>query len=125
MNWYLEVLKNYAQFEGRARRKEYWMFILIHIIIAIALSIVDQAAGLMVASGTGVLSALYSVGVLVPSLAVAVRRLHDTGRSGWWLLLGLIPCLGALVLIFFLAQDGEAGANVHGPNPKLGATHAV
>lgn len=116
MNWYLEVLqKKYAEFNGRARRKEFWMFVLINICISIAVGIVAAIIHLRA------LHVLYSLAVLVPCLAVSVRRLHDTNRSGWWLLLALIPLIGAIVLIVFYAQDSDPGENQFGPNPKIAA----
>ena len=119
MEWYLLVLKKYAEFGGRARRKEYWMFTLFNVIASLALGVVDGILGLG-DMGFGLLSGLYTLAVFVPSLAVSVRRLHDTGRSGWWLLIAFIPILGALSLLFFMVQDGEPGPNEYGPNPKLG-----
>ncbi|MEU3971767.1 DUF805 domain-containing protein [Streptomyces bacillaris] len=113
MDWYLAVLKNYAGFSGRARRKEFWMFTLISFVISIVLSIIG---GLI---GTDILSYIYSLAILIPSLAVAVRRLHDTSRSGWWLLIGLVPLVGFIVLIVFLASEGKQEPNQHGTNPKL------
>jgi uncharacterized membrane protein YhaH (DUF805 family) len=119
MNWYLGVLKKYVDFSGRARRKEYWMFVWFNILISIVLAAVEYATGLASAeTGIGPLSGLYSLAVLLPSIAVAVRRLHDTSRSGWWLLLGFIPLIGALVLLVFMVQNGTPGSNEHGPNPK-------
>ena len=121
MNWYLTVLKKYAVFSGRARRKEYWFFVLFNVIIAIVLSVIDGVAGTMSAdTGFGLLSGLYSLAVLIPGIAVAVRRLHDRGRSGWWLLIAFIPLIGAIVLLVFFVQDSEAGDNDYGPNPKAG-----
>ncbi len=108
MSWYLEVLKKYAVFTGRARRKECWMFVLVSFIICFVLSILKLNA----------ISSLYSLAVLVPSIAVAIRRLHDTGRSGWWFLISFIPLVGTIILIVFLAQDSQAGENQYGPNPK-------
>ncbi|WP_103535919.1 DUF805 domain-containing protein [Streptomyces sp. SM11] len=113
MDWYLAVLKNYAGFSGRARRKEYWMFALISFVISLVLSIIG---GLI---GTDFLSYIYTVAILVPALAVGVRRLHDTGRSGWWLLIALVPLVGAIVLIVFLASEGKPETNQYGVNPKL------
>ena len=113
MNWYAEVLKKYAVFNGRARRTEYWMFFLFNLIITLALSFIEGLFG-----GPGVLSMLYSLAVLVPSLAVGARRLHDTGRSGWWQLISLIPLIGAIVLIVFMVQDSQSDQNQYGPNPK-------
>jgi len=119
MNWYLTVLKKYAVFSGRARRKEIWMFILFNILISIALSFVDVATGMYnVESGMGTLSTIYALAVLIPSIAVGVRRLHDTSRSGWWILIGLIPLIGLIVLIVFYCLDSTPGDNQYGPNPK-------
>jgi uncharacterized membrane protein YhaH (DUF805 family) len=114
MNWYLEGLKKYAVFSGRSRRKAYWMFTLFNVIIAIALGIIEVLVG-----GPGVLGILYSLAVLIPGIAVSVRRLHDTNRSGWWLLIGLVPLIGPIVLLVFVVQDSQAGANQYGPNPKV------
>ena len=113
MNWYLDVLKKYAVFDGRARRKEYWMFFLFNIIIAFVLGIIEGIVG-----GPGVIGAIYGLAVLLPGIAVGVRRLHDTSRSGWWLLIGLVPIIGAIVLIVFFVQDSQPGDNQYGPNPK-------
>ena len=125
MRWYLKVLKQYADFGGRARRKEYWLFVAINLLVAGALAFVDGVVGTFdPQSGAGLLSGLYSLAVLVPGLAVSFRRLHDTGRSGWWLLLAFIPVVGFLVLIYFFVQDSEAGANAYGPNPKHEAAPA-
>lgn len=119
MSWFLAVLKKYAVFEGRAQRAEYWYFILFYLLIYIGLSIVDGVTGTFDAkSGIGLLSGLFSLALLIPSLAAGARRLHDTGRSGWWLLIGLVPLIGAIVLIVFLVQDSTPGDNPHGPNPK-------
>lgn len=113
MNYYIEVLKKYAVFSGRARRKEYWMFVLFNFIISIAISLVTTFIGAL-----SFLSPLYTLAILIPSIAVGVRRLHDTNRSGWWFLLAFIPVIGAIVLIVFLAQDSQPGENQYGPNPK-------
>ena len=120
MNWYLDVLKTkYAQFSGRARRKEYWMFFLFNILIAIGLAIVDSITGTMSeTAGFGLLGGLYTLAVLVPGIAVTVRRLHDTNRSGWWFLIGLVPLIGFIVLLVFFCRDGTAGENQYGPSPK-------
>ncbi|MEU6162788.1 DUF805 domain-containing protein [Streptomyces tanashiensis] len=113
MNWYLDVLKKYAVFNGRARRKEFWMFELFNIIISIVLNVVDMSLDIQL------LSLIYTVGIFLPSLAVTVRRLHDTGRSGWWVLIGLVPLVGFIILLVFTVQEGEQQQNAHGPNPKL------
>ncbi|MGF1515342.1 MAG: DUF805 domain-containing protein [Elainellaceae cyanobacterium] len=118
MHWYTSVLKKYAVFSGRARRKEYWMFALFNILIAIAVGILQGILSAMTGGDQAILSTIYSLAVLVPSIAVGVRRLHDTGRTGWWLLIGFIPLIGALVLLFFFVQDSQPGANEYGPNPK-------
>lgn len=127
MNWYLDVLKNkYAMFNGRARRKEYWFFVLFNILASIALGIVDSITGTFNDDmGVGLLGGIYWLAVLIPAIAVAVRRLHDTGRTGWWLLLAFIPVIGGLVLLIFMVFDSEPGDNQYGPNPKLGPGVAV
>ena len=114
MNWYLDILKNkYATFSGRARRKEYWMFFLINLLIAMAIGIVEAMIGL-----GGILGLLYALAMLIPGIAVSVRRLHDTGRSGWWLLIGFIPFIGWIVVLVFMVLDSQPGDNQYGPNPK-------
>lgn len=122
MNWYLDVVKNkYSVFTGRAQRQEFWYFILFYFLIYFALSVIDQVTGAFdEETGTGLLSGLYMLAMLVPSLAVGARRLHDIGRSGWWQLLMLIPIIGGLILIFFFVQDSQPGDNQYGSNPKLG-----
>lgn len=119
MDWYLKVLKNYVGFEGRARRKEYWMFTLFSVIVSIILAIVDAAMASS-ADSVGVLGLLYSLAVLLPSLAVSVRRLHDIDKSGWWLLIVLVPLIGAIVLLVFAVMEGTRGSNRFGPDPKSG-----
>ena len=119
MNWYLQVLKKYAVFTGRAQRAEFWYFVLFNLLISVALALVDVAIGTYSEeAGVGLLYGIYALAVLLPGIAVAVRRLHDTGRSGWWYLIGLIPLIGAIVLIVFWVQDSQPGENQHGPNPK-------
>ncbi|MFH9295555.1 DUF805 domain-containing protein [Streptomyces sp. NPDC017520] len=113
MNWYLDVLKNYAGFSGRARRKEYWMFVLFNFIIAVVLSALGMAID------TQIPYFLYIAAVIVPSLAVMVRRLHDTGRSGWWFFISFVPLVGGIILLVFLASEGKPETNQHGANPKL------
>ena len=119
MNWYFEVLKKYAVFSGRARRKEYWFFVLFNIIISIILAVIDGVTGTLdPASGMGLLGLIYTLAILIPALAVSVRRLHDTGRSGWWLLILLIPLIGTIVILIFMVQDSKPEENQYGPNPK-------
>ena len=113
MNWYLEVLKKYAVFSGRARRKEYWLFILFNTIISFALILIEYSAG-----GPGIVAGLYYLAVAIPSLAVLVRRLHDTNRSGWWFFIGFVPLVGGIILFVFTVLDSQPGENRYGPNPK-------
>lgn len=102
MNYYLEVLKKYAQFSGRARRKEYWMFVLINLVITLVLSYIDRTIGTEIGTGEnrqGLISGVYGLAVLIPSIAVCVRRLHDTDRSGWWILAPIAPMVVAIITI--------------------------
>jgi len=119
MNWYIGVLKKYAVFDGRAQRKEYWFFNLFSVLVVILLVILGMMTGTFDEErGVGIFDSVYGLAVLLPSLAVSIRRLHDTGRSGWWLLVALIPLLGAIALLVFMVMDSEAGDNQFGPNPK-------
>jgi uncharacterized membrane protein YhaH (DUF805 family) len=119
MNWFLLALKKYAEFSGRSRRSEYWYFVLFYVLIYMGLALVDTLTGSFnAASGMGILSGIYSLGMLIPSIAVGVRRLHATDRSGWWLLISFVPVIGAIVLIVFFFQDSQPGENRFGPNPK-------
>lgn len=119
MNWYLSVLKKYAVFDGRAQRAEYWYFALVSIIISIVLTMIDGATGSFNAmSGFGLLSGIYTLAVIIPTIAVGVRRLHDTNRTGWWILLALVPLIGFIVLIVFFVIDSDPSANQYGKNPK-------
>lgn len=116
MEWYIKVWKQFADFSGRARRKEYWMFALVNLLIAVVLAFIESLLGL-----TAVLGTLYALAVLIPSLAVSVRRLHDTSRSGWWVLISLVPVIGTLILLIFLVLEGDAASNEYGPDPKATA----
>jgi len=117
MDEYLKVIKeHYADFEGRARRKEYWMFAAINFLISIALAAIDYVTGL------GFLQSLYGLAVLVPGIAVGVRRLHDIGKSGWWILIILIPLVGAVWLVVLLATEGTPEDNEYGASPKYGSS---
>lgn len=113
MNWYIGCWQKYAEFSGRARRKEYWMFCLFNFLAGIVIGIVDTVLG-----AGGLLCGLYNLAVLVPSLAVTARRLHDTDRSGWMMLIALIPLVGAIVLLVFMCLDSKPGDNRFGANPK-------
>jgi uncharacterized membrane protein YhaH (DUF805 family) len=116
MNWYLAVLKNYVGFSGRARRTEYWMFVLFNFIIAAVLAALGIAVHALF-----FLNVIYGLAVLLPNLAVAFRRLHDTNRSAWWILIGLIPFIGAIWLLVLTCLPGTSGPNQYGPDPKAAA----
>ena len=148
MHWYLEALKKYAIFSGRARRKEYWLFYLISIIIGVVPLVLDVILGTYSdEAGVGLLSSIYQLGMFIPGIAVSVRRLHDTNHSGWWLLITLVPLVSVLfvplvfndlnlsmtaellilsvfflgpmiVLLVFMVSDGQLGPNRFGTNPK-------
>lgn len=119
MNWFLIAFKKYATFSGRAQRAEYWYFFLFYILIFFGLTIIDGITGSFNAmTGMGLLGGLMTLVLLIPSISVGVRRLHDTGRSGWWLFIVLIPLIGAIVLLVFTLQDSSPGNNTYGPNPK-------
>ena len=142
MEWMLMPLRRYAEFSGRSRRKEYWMYVLGLIIVAVVLGLIEGVLGLTQMIGPyGPLSALLGIATLVPSIAVGVRRLHDTNRTGWWILLPIVPEIGALamlqtgnlpvagilaivalvlaiVLLVFMVLDGTKGPNQYGPDPK-------
>jgi uncharacterized membrane protein YhaH (DUF805 family)/type II secretory pathway pseudopilin PulG len=121
MYWYLEVLKKYAVFSGRARRTEYWLFGLLSCIVWLVLVIIEGVAGIASESEHYVLAGLYDLAILIPSIAVSVRRLHDTSRSGWWLLLAFIPLVGWIVLLMFMVRDSVPVDNQYGANPKQAA----
>lgn len=119
MNWYLEVLqKKYAEFNGRAHREEFWMFTAVNLGIMIGLSVIGALLHLWI------LRTLYGLAVFLPSIAVGARRLHDTDRTGWWQLIGLVPIIGIIVLIVFFIQDSVPAENQYGPNPKATAAAA-
>lgn len=125
MEWYLKVLKNYVGFSGRARRKEYWMYSLFTLVALLLAMILDGVLGLRGESGVGTIYTLYAIATLLPGLAVSVRRLHDIDRSGWWLLIALVPIIGAIVLIVFAVTEGTRGDNAYGPDPKADDGGAV
>ncbi|WP_076414583.1 DUF805 domain-containing protein [Shewanella sp. UCD-KL12] len=111
MEYFIGALKKYADFTGRARRKEFWMYILFYMIFYVLAAVIDGILGTMI------FSLILALGLFIPSIAISARRLHDTGRSGWWQLIGLVPLIGAIVLLIFYIQD-SIGENEYGSNPK-------
>lgn len=119
MTWALMPLEKYAVFSGRSRRKEYWMFVLFTFVVGIGLGFIDTLAGTYEdTTGIGLLSGLFQLAVLVPSIAVNTRRLHDTGKSGWLQLLFIIPLVGLILWIIWMVKDSDPSGNQYGPNPK-------
>lgn len=127
MKWYLKAWKNYANFSGRARRTEYWMFVLFNIVAAVIALYLDNVLGLPMLAGNelypynfyGPLYTCYAIAALIPYLAVTVRRLHDTGNSGAMIFIGLIPIIGGIWLLVLLLTDSKYGPNKYGENPKM------
>jgi len=123
MNWYLKVLKDYVNFNGRARRKEYWMFVLFNVIFGIVAQILDRMFGTTygtvssIGTQSGYIYTLYTLAVFLPALAVTVRRLHDIGKSGWWFLI-VFTIIGIIWLIVLTIMNGDQGENAYGPDPK-------
>ncbi len=119
MKYYFKAFNNFSNFNGRARRKDYWMYLLFNLIFGLVAIILDNVFGLAFESiGYGVIYLLYSLITFIPSLSVTVRRLHDKSKSGWYILLAIIPIIGGIVLLFILAADGDPGENEYGMNPK-------
>ncbi len=118
MESYFLPWKKYAVFSGRATREEHWMFVLGNIIIVLVLAVIEGIAGIAPETEESVLGLLYGLAILIPSYAVTVRRLHDTGRSGWWCLIALIPIIGSIIFFVWTVQDSHPGENKYGPNPK-------
>ena len=116
--WFTAFQK-YAVFSGRARRKEYWRFILISIVLSFVLGFIDGLVGMATATPLGLLGLIFTIAIIIPSFSVAVRRLHDLDRSGWWILISFVPILGFLLFIY-LMFDGTHGENRFGPDPKAG-----
>ncbi|HXC55683.1 MAG TPA: DUF805 domain-containing protein [Rhizomicrobium sp.] len=114
INWFMKVVtQHYFDFNGRARRAEFWWYILVYLIIAIVLNVIDGMVHL-----NGILGGLFGLALLLPSLGVMVRRLHDTNRSGWWYFIILVPLVGIVLLIIWFAAEGTKGPNTYGPDPK-------
>lgn len=114
MNYYLSVLQKYAVFSGRSQRAEYWYFVLFNVIISIVLVMISKVLG----DSSGILGLLYGLAVFIPGLSVSVRRLHDIGKSGWMLLIFLIPLVGIIWLLVLMVMDSNPGDNKYGANPK-------
>ena len=112
MNHYISVVKKFFVFNGRAGRSEYWYFVLFHVLISIGFTLVGA-----VFSKLSFLTGIYAIVVILPSLGVMVRRLHDSGRSGWWALISIIPIVGTLVLLYFLIKKSDEGENEYGSHP--------
>lgn len=111
MDYFIGALKKYADFNGRASRKEYWMFYLIYMLFILASAVIDAVTGI------GIFSIIFTLAMFIPTISIAARRLHDTGRSGWWQLIALIPLIGFIILLVFLTQDSH-DSNDYGVNPK-------
>ncbi len=126
MEWATLPLKRYMQFDGRSRRKEYWAFFLLMLAAYVVAGILDGILGMgaMIGGLYGPLSLLAALFFVIPSFAVGIRRLHDTDRSGWWILIGFVPLIGALVLIYFFILEGTRGSNQYGADPKEGEATA-
>ena len=119
MEWFFAAFKRTFEIRGRSRRKEYWLYSLFSIVITLLLLVIDSVFGLFIDDETGVLSTLFLIGTFITSLTVTIRRLHDIGRSGWWILLNFIPFIGTIVIFVFTVLDSEPGSNKYGENPKM------
>ncbi|MGR5275105.1 DUF805 domain-containing protein [Vibrio rotiferianus] len=118
-DWYYKVILNYTNFNGRARRQEYWYFTLVNVLVNLVMGIIDRVIGsVMQMDNFGFFGVIYALFIMIPSIAVTVRRLHDSGRTGWWALIAFVPAIGILVLLYFLIQDSEEGSNQYGVSPK-------
>lgn len=120
MNYYIDcITQKYCCFSGRARRKEYWMFVLFNVLAYLVIAVGGAVlAGVTNIRAFAILGNIYNLAVLLPGLGVLFRRLHDIGKSGWWWLIGLIPLVGPIVLLVFCCTDSQPGENQYGPNPK-------
>ena len=113
IGYYIDFWKNYVNFSGRSRRAAYWYVVLMTFIIGIVLSLLAYAAPTL-----SILSSIYGLASLIPSIAICVRRLHDIGKSGWWYLLVFVPLVGAIILLVWFIREGDHGDNLYGPDPK-------
>ncbi|MCE7996247.1 MAG: DUF805 domain-containing protein [Roseivirga sp.] len=119
MNWYLQVIRKYATFNGRATRQEYWTFTLINFLIAMGILIIESMfLGTFDEDGYGILYIIYAFVVLLPVVAVNVRRLHDIGKPGYFLLITLIPGIGGILMLIYALRESDYGSNRYGPHPK-------
>ncbi|WP_244986052.1 DUF805 domain-containing protein [Chromobacterium violaceum] len=116
MNWYLTALKKYFDFNGRARRREYWLFQLFQMIAITLLVVIDQVA---LSQTFPILTMIYALATILPAWGVLVRRLHDIGRSGWWMLISCVPLVGGIILFVFTVMDSQQGDNQFGASPKV------
>ncbi|MEG3110203.1 DUF805 domain-containing protein [Pantoea sp. T14] len=124
MNEYLSALKQYGVIQGRCRRKTYWLFVLVNILVSVVLTVLDTVLGFNIWLDEGLLSTLYSLAILIPSITVSIRRLHDLDRSGWWLLLILLPFIGTLLLLIYFCFKGSEGPNRFGDDPLRAPSHS-
>ena len=123
MDWYIRVWQRYAEFSGRSRRMEYWMFTLVHAIILFVLCIGITGFGVLkqpaIGATSGLIAAAYGLAALIPCFVVTVRRLHDINKTGWWILISLVPVAGGIALLVMTFLEGTRGANQYGPDPRL------
>lgn len=124
MEWFIMALKRYADFSGRSRRKEYWFFYLFYVLIFIGIQFLEVMLNMSEPESFGLFSGLFFLGMFIPSIAVTVRRLHDTNRSGWWILISFVPLIGFIAMLFFLFSEGDSGSNAYGPDPKANVAEA-
>jgi len=119
MKWYFKVLTKYAVFAGRARRKEFWTFFLVNLLIIFSLRGIDILLGTWNrVSHSGLLSVIFEFAILIPTIAVSIRRLHDTNRTGWWILIHFIPLIGWIPFYIFMGENSQPSENRYGPDPK-------
>lgn len=119
MKWFISAFKKAFNFRDRSRRQEYWMFTLVAFLITLLLTWIEVAAGLEIEENIGLLTTIFSILIFIPSLSLTIRRLHDTGKSGWWILLTFVPFIGWIILLVFMVQTSEPGINSFGSNPKV------
>lgn len=119
MDWFIYALRRYNDFNGRSRRREYWLYVLFYILLAIGAHFLDSLFGFAdVGEVYGPIYTLFVIIMVLPSIAVAVRRLHDIGKSGWWIFVGFVPVIGFIWLLIYFVREGTIGPNQYGPDPK-------